>query len=50
MNYSTFAALTNYDTVVAAIAANGTDGDAWLLNETKIFQDGTMGSKSSKHR
>ncbi len=44
MNYSTFAALTNYDTVVAAIAANGTDGDAWLLNETKIFQDGTMGN------
>lgn len=44
MNYSTFAALNNYDTAVAAVAANGTDGDAWLLNETKIFQDGTMGN------
>lgn len=42
MNYSTFAALTNYDTVAAALAANPVDGSAWLLNETKIFQDGTM--------
>lgn len=42
MNYVTFAALNNYDTAAAAIAANGTDGDAWLLNETKIFQDGRM--------
>lgn len=42
MNYATFAALTNYDTVAAALAANGTDGDAWLLNETQIFQDGIM--------
>jgi hypothetical protein len=44
MNYATFAALTNYDTTAAALAANTTDGDAWLLNETKIFQDGTMGN------
>jgi len=47
MNYSTYAALTNYDTPAAAIAANGTDGDAWLLNETKIFQDGRMASPKS---
>lgn len=45
MNYSTYAALTNYDTVAAALAAKPTDGQAWLLNETKIFQDGRM-SKS----
>jgi hypothetical protein len=44
MNYATFAALTNYDTPAAALAANPNDGDAWLLNETKIFQDGTMGN------
>jgi hypothetical protein len=42
MNYATFEALTNYDTVAAALLANSTDGDAWLLNETKIFQDGTQ--------
>ncbi len=47
MEHATFAALTNYDTVVAALAANSTDGDAWLLNETKIFQDGTMGNPKS---
>jgi hypothetical protein len=44
MNYATFAALTNYDTPAAALAANPNDGDTWLLNETKIFQDGTMGN------
>ena len=44
MNYATFAALTNYDTVAAALAANAVDGQAWLLNETKIFQDGRMGN------
>lgn len=44
MLYSTYAALTNYDTATAALAANTTDGDAWLLNESKIFQDGTMGN------
>jgi len=44
MNYSTFAALTNYDTPAAALIANASNGDAWLLNETKIFQDGTMGN------
>lgn len=49
MNYATFAALTNYDTVAAALAANTTDGDAWLLNETKIFQDGTMGNPKSEN-
>ena len=44
MHYSTFAALTNYDTPAAALAANPVDGTAWLLNETKIFQDGRMGN------
>lgn len=44
MNYATFAALTNYDTAAAAIAANPTNGTAWLLNETKIFKDGRMGN------
>lgn len=43
MNYATFAALTNYATPALALAAKPTDGQAWLLNETKIFQDGTMG-------
>lgn len=47
MNYATFAALTNYDTAAAAIAANPVDGTAWLLNETKIFQDGRMGNPRS---
>lgn len=42
MNYATFAALTNYDTVAAALAANPVDGTAWLLNENQIFQDGRM--------
>lgn len=42
MNYATFAALTNYTTVAAALAAKPTDGQAWLLNETQIFQDGRM--------
>jgi len=42
MDYATFAALTNYDTIAAALAAKPTNGQAWLLNETKIFQDGTM--------
>lgn len=44
MNYATFAALNNYDTVAAALVAKAVNGDAWLLNETKIFQDGTMGN------
>ena len=44
MNYSTFAALNNYDTPAAALVAKASNGDAWLLNETKIFQDGTMGN------
>ena len=43
MNYATFAALTSYDTPALALAAKAVDGDAWLLNETKIFQDGRMG-------
>ena len=47
MNYATFEALTNYDTISAALAANAVDGDAWLLNETKIFQDGAMGNPKS---
>jgi hypothetical protein len=42
MNYATFAALTNYSTVAAALAAKPVDGQAWLLNETQIFQDGRM--------
>jgi len=42
MKYSTFAALTNYTTATAALAAHSSDGDAWLLNDTLIFQDGTM--------
>ena len=42
MDYATYAALTNYDTPALALAAKPVDGDAWLLNETKIFQDGTM--------
>jgi hypothetical protein len=49
MNYATFAALTNYDTVAAALAANASDGDAWLLNETKIFQDGRMGNSRANN-
>ena len=42
MNYATFAALTHYDTPAAALAAKPTNGQAWLMNETKIFQDGRM--------
>lgn len=42
MNYATFAALTNYATPALALAAHPTDGDAWLLNDSQIFQDGTM--------
>jgi hypothetical protein len=42
MNYATFAALTHYDTPAAALAAKPTNGQAWLLNETKIARDGTM--------
>jgi hypothetical protein len=42
MNYATFAALNNYATVTAALAANPANGAAWLLNENKIFQDGRM--------
>jgi hypothetical protein len=42
MDYATFAALTHYDTPAAALAAKPTDGQAWLLNETKIARDGTM--------
>jgi len=42
MNYATFAALTNYTTVAAALAAKTVDGDAWLLNETQVVRDGTM--------
>jgi len=42
MNYATYAALTNYSTTAAAIAANGTDGDAWLLDEPQVFQDARM--------
>lgn len=42
MNYATYAALTHYDTPAAALAAKPTNGQAWLMNETKIFQDGTM--------
>lgn len=44
MNYATFAALNSYGSVDAALAANTSDGDAWLLNETLIYQDGTMGN------
>lgn len=42
MNYSTYASLTNYATVQAALAAKPVDGDAWLLNETQVFQDSRM--------
>lgn len=42
MDSATFAALTNYSTVAAALAAKPADGQAWLLNDTQIFQDGTM--------
>jgi hypothetical protein len=42
MNYATFAALTSYDTIAAALAAKPANGDAWLLNETKVARDGTM--------
>lgn len=42
MNSTTFAALTNYTTAAAALAAKPTDGQAWLLDETLIYQDGTM--------
>ncbi len=42
MNYATFAALTNYATPALALAAKPTDGQAWLLNETKVARDGTM--------
>lgn len=42
MNYATFAALTNFATPALALAAHSTNGEAWLLNETQIFQDGTM--------
>jgi hypothetical protein len=59
MNYATYAALTNYATPAAALIAKPNNGDAWLLNETKIFQDGTMpnaapnpadGSESTKKK
>lgn len=42
MNYATFVALTNYTTTAAALAAKPVDGQAWLLDETQIFQDGRM--------
>lgn len=42
MNYATFAALSSYGSVAAALAAKPVDGNAWLLNETLIYQDGTM--------
>jgi hypothetical protein len=42
MNYATYAALTEYATPAAALAAKPTNGQAWLLNETKIFKDGRM--------
>jgi len=42
MKYSTFAALRNYTTTAAALLANSSDGDAWLLDDSQIFQDGTM--------
>lgn len=42
MNYATFAALDHYDTPAAALAAKPTDGQYWLMNETKIARDGTM--------
>ena len=39
MDYATYEALTNYDTPAAALSANPNNGDAWLLNEPKVFQD-----------
>jgi len=42
MNYATFAALSTYGSVEKALKAKPTDGDAWLLNETLIYQDGSM--------
>ena len=42
MNYATFAALDVYGSVAAALEVKTSDGDAWLLNETLIYQDGTM--------
>lgn len=41
MKITAFRALTNYATPAAAIAAVA-NGNAFLLNETQIFQDGTM--------
>lgn len=41
MKTSEFGALVNYATPAAAIAAT-VAGDKFLLNETQIFQDGTM--------
>lgn len=43
MKITAFRALTNYATPAAAIAAVA-NGNAFLLNETQIFQDGTMAS------
>lgn len=42
MDATTFATLTNYATVAAALVAKPNNGDTWLLNDTQIFQDGTM--------
>jgi len=42
MNYSTYVNLTNYATPALALAAKPTDGQAWLLNEPQVFQDGRM--------
>jgi hypothetical protein len=42
MDIATFRALSTYGSVAAALAAKPTNGDAWLLNETLIYQDGSM--------
>jgi len=46
MKQTEFNALVNYTTVTAAKSAT-TAGDRFLLNETQIFQDGTMPSSKT---
>jgi hypothetical protein len=41
MNYATYANLTNYATPALGVAAVA-NGEAFLVNETQIYQDGTM--------
>ena len=42
MKLTAFRALTNYETPALALVGKPTNGQYWLLNDQKIYQDGTM--------